>query len=125
MNLQYLLNEHTKYDGCIPLRFGDKRAIFFLQPPEVVAPCLDEVIIECVLLELELSSGARIDQHGKFYMREREWRKGSLKEGRTPLNILSLPNFLKHLKGLGYNIPMGYWNEKREALLHKISSHSP
>lgn len=122
MRLQYLLDERTKYEGCVPLRFGDKKQSFFLQPPEVVELCLDEVIKECVLLELELSTESRIDDHGRFYkVREGADKNGMPKDVRYPAKVLSIPEFLDHLRGKGYAIPNEYWSENKESLMKEIA----
>lgn len=50
MDVQYLVTEHTKYDGCRePLVLNDGERYYF-QPPEVTENCLEEVIRECIAI---------------------------------------------------------------------------
>lgn len=109
MDLQYLLNEHQQYDGCVSIElYGTRKQItFFLPPPDIGNFSVNEIIDECVRFQLTTCIGSRIDDAGVFYYMN---SKGLRTPKKVPLSDpKTVPAIVDQLRRNDYNIPQGYW----------------
>lgn len=113
------MTEQTKYEGCRgPFIFPDGER-FWLQPPEVTEPCLEEVVKECITTILSANPDARVDREGMFY------RKGTSRSGSHCKKRISgtptVPGLLAQMQDLGYDIPEDYWIHVRERVIKEVA----
>lgn len=113
MELEYLLNEHTKYEGCQPIRLDGQ--LFFLPPSETGQTFVDDLVTECIRFLLTRYPGARIDDAGEFYTLVNLGRRGTSQK-RQLNHIGSVPELLESMRSAGYSLPEDYWYKRRNEL---------
>ncbi len=89
--LQYLVDAHHRYDGCVPIELGDGagRVTMFAPPWETAQFNPDEVVDEIVRFQMQPFTGARVDADGNFYQFGTESRGTGKKTCSSPSSIYS------------------------------------
>lgn len=120
--LQFLVDEHGKYDGCVPVTLGNLNGTMrmFAPPWDIGQYCYPDIITDCVRTQAGSLPGVRIDDQGNYYLHERGGNHvGKLKTIQTWAR--PVPTIITDLNTGGYQIPDNYWLQHRSEIKDTVN----
>ncbi|MEK6962896.1 MAG: hypothetical protein AABX70_00610 [Nanoarchaeota archaeon] len=113
MSYEYLMDAHTQYLGCTRICLNGQ--ILFLPPSDTGNFFLNEIVEECIRVQLDQLPEARIDDEGRFFTLQPVFARTTPAK-HIHSELTPIPTLLTIMHNAGYTISTNYWTKNRDKL---------